>query len=695
MKTFLLIGLFFVSSLSGHAKNNMESATSDSKESLEATTVACTSCTKLIVSQCGATLASVSTSILASPVTSATNYRFEITKGASVTVIETGTNRSFTLTQSAGLAAYNTTYSVRVAVKIGGVWDDYGTTCTVSTPVAPGVTKVVASQCGITLALPTTSIFADEIFEATTYRFEVSNGVNVLGTVDSANRFFQITQVPGIASNTQYSVRVATNNNGFTYGASCNVTVPVSNTQTKIVTGQCGVTVPLATTQINADEVFQATAYRFEVTNGSTVQFVQNLNRFFNLSQLPGGATYGTTYSIRVAVVFGGQLQLYGPACTITLPPLTKLITSQCNAALPAVATSILASPAPSATAYRFQVTKGASVSVFETTNRFFQLTLLPSGVAAYNTTYSIKVAYRFNGTWLPYGDACLVTTPATVTSTKLIDSQCNASIASLSTSILSNEVFQASAYRFEVTQGSNVYTIDSNTRSFQLSQIQGIVYGTPCSIRVAVNFNSVWQAYGTACIVTPPSTVTTTTLITSQCGGTLATINTPILVNEVYLASDYRFEVTNGATVRTYESTLRYFLLSQLAGGGAGSTTYAVRAAVKFNGEWQAYGASCNVTTPAAPAARMKNNDVNNSVFVVKAYPNPFAANFKLDIESASDNVVEVKVYDMIGRQLEARKSTVSELTSQEIGANYPVGVYNVLVSQGENVKSIRMIKR
>jgi hypothetical protein len=48
-----------------------------------------------------------------------------------------------------------------------------------------------------------------------------------------------------------------------------------------------------------------------------------------------------------------------------------------------------------------------------------------------------------------------------------------------------------------------------------------------------------------------------------------------------------------------------------------------------------------------------------------------------------------------MIGRRLEVRKGTVSELSSQEVGMSYPRGVYNVLISQGQNVKSIRMIKR
>jgi hypothetical protein len=53
------------------------------------------------------------------------------------------------------------------------------------------------------------------------------------------------------------------------------------------------------------------------------------------------------------------------------------------------------------------------------------------------------------------------------------------------------------------------------------------------------------------------------------------------------------------------------------------------------------------------------------------------------------------MKVYDMIGRQLEVRKASVSELSVLEIGRNYPAGVYNLVVSQGDKVKSIRMIKR
>ena len=65
------------------------------------------------------------------------------------------------------------------------------------------------------------------------------------------------------------------------------------------------------------------------------------------------------------------------------------------------------------------------------------------------------------------------------------------------------------------------------------------------------------------------------------------------------------------------------------------------------------------------------------------------------VDIQSSSDEVLEMKVYDMIGRQLEIKKASVSELSTQEIGINYPSGIYTIIVKQGENVQSLRMIKR
>jgi len=53
------------------------------------------------------------------------------------------------------------------------------------------------------------------------------------------------------------------------------------------------------------------------------------------------------------------------------------------------------------------------------------------------------------------------------------------------------------------------------------------------------------------------------------------------------------------------------------------------------------------------------------------------------------------LKVYDMIGREIEVRQSSVSDMTVLEIGNQYPTGVYNLIVTQDDRVKTLRIVKR
>ena len=80
---------------------------------------------------------------------------------------------------------------------------------------------------------------------------------------------------------------------------------------------------------------------------------------------------------------------------------------------------------------------------------------------------------------------------------------------------------------------------------------------------------------------------------------------------------------------------------------------------------------------------------------FGAAAYPNPFANNFMIDVTTRSEAVVHLKVYDMIGRLIDQRDVQVSNLETSPIGDNYPSGVYNVVVTQGDEVKTLRVVKR
>ncbi len=80
---------------------------------------------------------------------------------------------------------------------------------------------------------------------------------------------------------------------------------------------------------------------------------------------------------------------------------------------------------------------------------------------------------------------------------------------------------------------------------------------------------------------------------------------------------------------------------------------------------------------------------------FKASAYPNPFAENFKLDVKTSSEEALQIKVYDMLGKLVDNKILETSEVEGLEIGSNYTTGVYNVIVTQGDNVKSLRVIKR
>jgi hypothetical protein len=80
------------------------------------------------------------------------------------------------------------------------------------------------------------------------------------------------------------------------------------------------------------------------------------------------------------------------------------------------------------------------------------------------------------------------------------------------------------------------------------------------------------------------------------------------------------------------------------------------------------------------------------SQVFEATAFPVPSFDVITVEIQSSSKEVASVQVYDMQGRLMDNFKSNT---TSFEFGRNYPSGVYNVIVAQGTNVKTLRVIKK
>jgi hypothetical protein len=49
----------------------------------------------------------------------------------------------------------------------------------------------------------------------------------------------------------------------------------------------------------------------------------------------------------------------------------------------------------------------------------------------------------------------------------------------------------------------------------------------------------------------------------------------------------------------------------------------------------------------------------------------------------------------DMVGRILETHTANSFELSEKEIGDTYPVGVYNIVLTQGLDTTTVRMLKQ
>ncbi len=94
--------------------------------------------------------------------------------------------------------------------------------------------------------------------------------------------------------------------------------------------------------------------------------------------------------------------------------------------------------------------------------------------------------------------------------------------------------------------------------------------------------------------------------------------------------------------------------------------------------------------------STNLRTTDIGTPTsFNVTAQPNPFDNNFMLNLQTLSQSNVNLKVYDMVGRLIEQLEVDASTINATALGFQYPSGVYNIIVKQGENMKTLRVIKR
>ncbi|MBS7788255.1 T9SS type A sorting domain-containing protein [Flavobacterium sp. CYK-55] len=350
---------------------------------------------------------------------------------------------------------------------------------------------------------------------------------------------------------------------------------------------------------------------------------------------------------------------------------------------------------------YRFKVSNANVDRQIETSGNSFGLLNLPGG-AAFATTYTVRVSVKLGGFWRAYGLPCSVTTPAVPHGSYVTLPACGATLSNISNSIFCNQVAGASAYRFRVRNGATVVgTYDSPVNRFSLVNlgVSNISFATTYTIDVLIKIDGQWRPdteYGNVCTISTPPTPALSRVINPSCGATINRKWTSIFAQQVIGAQGYKFVVTSTDPVssREYITPNSVFSLMNLPGGATSGVTYTIRVDVLYNGSYVQGVQTCDITvSPSATVARQTDQIVQE--FDVKAYPNPFTDSFKFDVKSTDSNSIQLTVYDLLGRQVEAQTTSLNLLSELNIGSKYPSGVYNVVVTQGENVKTLRLVKR
>ena len=376
---------------------------------------------------------------------------------------------------------------------------------------------------------------------------------------------------------------------------------------------------------------------------------------------------------------------------------VTQLQASSCNSTTATLASLVFFNSAANATKYRVRTTDSAGVvATFETTSTYFKFASMSS--YEFGKTYNVDIMVQRLGVWLNYyGPACPVTT--NVQPTLAVGTACVTNIVDRFTGISTTNVPGVLQYKFEVTRvaaGAPVQEYISNYNGFLMHYIGGFVYGSSYSVRVATKTpgTSAFTAYGSACTVNTPAVPT---LAVGSCNATITSNFQAVATTNLGTnATGYRFEITSVAGVVFINTASHWFYPTAIPGYVSGRT-YSIRVAIKNGLSISEYGVACAIN-PGSGGARFANTtsaSTTGTEFKAVGYPNPFESNFTLNVTTTSDEKVQVVVYDMIGKQVESKEVNAADANALEVGANFSAGVYNVIVSQGVNVKSLRMIKR
>ncbi len=312
---------------------------------------------------------------------------------------------------------------------------------------------------------------------------------------------------------------------------------------------------------------------------------------------------------------------------------------------------------------------------------------------------------------------------------TQLASTLCNTTRSNLASNLSFDQPF-GGTFELHVQVIRNHNTLGSMTANFTLNSIYSfslaniynldpsvgtnfLVSDATYTVRAFFVYNGVTYPWGRTCTInTVPITDGASPTPNLICGLTfpvMPTNNQQIMGTNFFNQLNTRWEVRRvtddqvvaftqtGSTQNffRFRTTLPTGVTPFNAGFIQPNTQYCVRMAPVYpSGIIGNFGNECCFTT--SPTYTGKLQSESNIDFSVSSYPNPFKNNFTLDIQSPSDEEVGIQVFDLLGKQIETKYLKTFSLDEKiSLGDNYSIGVYTIIVTQGEDKQIIKMIKQ
>ena len=319
-----------------------------------------------------------------------------------------------------------------------------------------------------------------------------------------------------------------------------------------------------------------------------------------------------------------------------------------------------------------------------------------------YNAKYKVEIAVRINNVWQPnFSAPCFLFTPVAVSNML----SCGTQITGINTQVFSSLVPRSTGYRYRIQRLDNTMQpvglpqeITSGLRNFTFAAVTDFRYDANYNVSCAVrNTDGTFLPYGPSCTIQAPKHPTTQ-MRGTQCNDyAVVSFSERLFADAVQSAAQYRFRLFNEAQEYDFaiDRPLNSFRLSDFIGLISGEN-YSVQVAVRMPNQMDfgPYSKTCTLTVPSV-ARSLEETTPGTQGLDAQVYPNPYAEQFYFKVATSSQELFTIQVYDMMGRAIETRTVNADAIESTEVGANYPAGVYQVILTQGANVKTLRVVKR